>query len=100
MAVRAVADEMYRAQPGWEAPLRRTVQTVSDIYERQFQIRLAVRDVGPWTIGPGVPIARIVTRARAEVPIGAADVLVVFAAERCERLKYGVAFLFGRHALV
>ena len=100
MAVRAVADEMYRAQPGWEAPLRRTVQTVSDIYERQFQIRLAVRDVGPWTIGPGVPIARIVTRARAEVPIGAADVLVVFAAERCERLKYGVAFLFGRHALM
>ena len=100
VAVRAVADEMYRAQPGWEAMLRRTVQTVSDIYERQFQIRLAVREVVPWTIGPGVPIARIVTRARAEVPIGAADVLVVFAAERCERLKYGVAFLFGRHALV
>ena len=25
---------------------------------------------------------------------------MVFAAERCERLKYGVAFLFGRHALV
>ena len=100
VTVRAVADEMYRAHPGWEAVLRRTIQTVSDIYERQFQIRLAVRDVVPWTIGPGVPIARIVTRARAEVPIGAADVLVVFAAERCERLKYGVAFLFGRHALV
>jgi TonB family protein len=100
VTVRAVADEMYRAQPGWDAMLRRTIQTVSDIYERQFQIRLAVRDVVPWTIGPGVPISRILSRVRAEVSIGPADVLVVFAAERCETLKYGVAYLFGRYALV
>jgi len=100
VTVRAVADEMYRAQPGWDAMLRRTIQTVSDIYERQFQIRLAVRDVVPWTIGPGVPISRILSRVRAEVSIGPADVLVVFAAERCEALKYGVAYLFGRYALV
>jgi TonB family protein len=100
VTVRAVADEMYRAQPGWDAMLRRTIQTVSDIYERQFQIRLAVRDVVPWTIGPGVPISRILSRVRAEVSIGPADVLVVFAAERCETLRYGVAYLFGRYALV
>ena len=100
VTVRAVADEMYRAQPGWDAMLRRTIQTVSDIYERQFQIRLAVRDVVPWTIGPGVPISRILSRVRAEVSIGPADVLVVFAGERCEALKYGVAYLFGRYALV
>jgi len=100
VTVRAVADEMYRAQPGWDAMLRRTIQTVSDIYERQFQIRLAVRDVVPWTIGPGVPISRILSRVRAEVSIGPVDVLVVFAAERCETLRYGVAYLFGRYALV
>ena len=100
VTVRAVADEMYRAQPGWDAMLRRTIQAVSDIYERQFQIRLAVRDVVPWTIGPGVPISRILSRVRAEVSIGPADVLVVFAAERCEALQYGVAYLFGRYALV
>ena len=86
VTVRAVADEMYRAQPGWDAMLRRTIQTVSDIYERQFQIRLAVRDVVPRTIGPGVPISPILSRVRAEVSIGPADVLVVFAAERCEAL--------------
>jgi TonB family protein len=100
VTVRAVADEMYRAQPGWDAMLRRTIQTVSDIYERQFQIRLAVRDVVPWTIGPGVPISRILSRVRTEVSIGPVDVLVVFAAERCETLRYGVAYLFGRYALV
>jgi TonB family protein len=100
VTVRAVADEMYRAQPGWDAMLRRTIQSVSDIYERQFQIRLAVRDVAPWTIGPGVPISRILSRVRTEVSIGPVDVLVVFAAERCETLRYGVAYLFGRYALV
>ena len=100
VTVRAVADEMYRAQPGWDAMLRRTIQSVSDIYERQFQIRLAVRDVVPWTIGPGVPISRILSRVRTEVSIGPVDVLVVFAAERCETLRYGVAYLFGRYALV
>ena len=100
VTARAVADEMYRAQPGWDAMLRRTIQSVSDIYERQFQIRLAVRDVVPWTIGPGVPISRILSRVRTEVSIGPVDVLVVFAAERCETLRYGVAYLFGRYALV
>lgn len=67
VTMRAVADEMYRAQPGWEPMLRRTIQTVSDIYERNFQIRLVVRDVVPWTIGQAVPIPRILARVRAEV---------------------------------
>jgi TonB family protein len=100
LTLRAVADEMYRAQPGWEAMLRRTIQTVSDIYERQFQIRLAVRDVVPWTIGQAVPVPRILGRVRGEVGPGSADVLVVFAAERCEKLEYGFAQTFGRYAMV
>jgi len=100
VTVRAVADEMYRAQPGWEAMLRRTIRTVSDIYERAFQIRLAVHDVVPWTIGRGVPIPRILARVRTEVSAGPADVLVLFAAERCEKLEYGFALTFGRYAMV
>jgi TonB family protein len=100
VTLRAVADEMYRAQPGWDAMLRRTIQTVSDIYERQFQIRLVVRDVVPWTIGQAVPVPRILARVRAEVSTGSADVLVVFAAERCEKLEYGFALTFGRYAMV
>ena len=100
VTMRAVADEMYRAQPGWEPMLRRTIQTVSDIYERQFQIRLVVRDVVPWTIGQAVPVPRILARVRAEVSTGPADVLVVFAAERCEKLHYGSAQTFGRYAMV
>ncbi|HEX5531947.1 MAG TPA: hypothetical protein VFZ82_20420, partial [Methylomirabilota bacterium] len=39
LTLRIVAEEMYGARPGWEVELRRTVKTVSDIYERAFQIR-------------------------------------------------------------
>jgi hypothetical protein len=51
LTLRVVAEEMYRARPGWEAEPRRTVQTVSGIYERAFQIRFVIQDVVPWTIG-------------------------------------------------
>ncbi len=100
LTLRVVAEEMYRARPGWEAELRRTVRTVSDIYERSFQIRFQIQDVVPWTIGPGVPLATILHRLHREVPIGSADALVGFAAERCEGLHYGVTQLFGRVAMV
>lgn len=100
VTLRVVAEEMYRARPGWEAELRRTVKTVSDIYERSFQIRFQIQDVVPWTIGPAVPLQTILERLHGEVPIGAADVLVGFAAERCEGLRYGVTQLFGRVVMV
>ncbi len=100
LTLRVVAEEMYRARPGWEAELRRTVKTVSDIYERSFQIRFQIQEVVPWTIGPAVPLQTIMTRLHREMAVGAADVLVGFAAERCEGLHYGVAQLFGRVAMV
>ncbi len=100
VTLRAVAEEMYRARPGWETELRRTVKAVSDVYEQNFQIRFVIRDIVPWTVGPSVPLRTILRRLRREVPIGSADVLVGFAAERCERLEYGVASLFGRVAMV
>jgi len=100
LTLRVVAEEMYRASPGWEAELRRTVKTVSDIYERNFQIRFQIQEVVPWTIGPAVPLQNIMTRLHREMAVGSADVLVGFAAERCEGLHYGVAQLFGRVAMV
>jgi hypothetical protein len=89
VTLRAVEEEKYRAQPGWEAELRRTVKTVSDIYEEVFRIRLAVRDVVPWTAGPAVPIRPICRRLSTEAPDGTADVVVGFTAERCEKLAHG-----------
>jgi Metallo-peptidase family M12 len=100
LTLRIVAEERYRARPGWEAELRRTVKTVSDIYERAFQIRVVIQDVVPWTIGPDVPLTTILRRLHREVPIGSADALVGFAAERCEGLSYGATQLFGRVAMV
>lgn len=100
VTLRAVAEEMYRARPGWEADLRRTVQTVSDIYEKAFRIRFVVREVVPWTLGPAVPTRTIFRRLSTEVPVGTADVIVGFTAERCEKLLYGLGQMFGRVALV
>ncbi|HKA64009.1 MAG TPA: TonB family protein [Methylomirabilota bacterium] len=100
VTVRVVADEMVRANPGWEPALRQTIGTVSAIYERTFQIRLVAQDIVPWTLGPGVPMRRILARLRSEIPVGSADVVIAFAAGRCERLQYGVARVFDRFALV
>ena len=41
VTLRVAADETYRAGAEWETDLRKTVQIVSDIYEKQFQIRFA-----------------------------------------------------------
>jgi len=100
VTLRAAAEENYRGQIGWEATLRRTVKTVSDIYEKNFQIRLVIRDVVPWTIGPSVETQRMLARLRAEVPIGTAHVLVAFAINRCDQTHYGVATSFDRFAVV
>ncbi|HWP77226.1 MAG TPA: TonB family protein [Methylomirabilota bacterium] len=100
VTLRAAPEEMYRAQINWEATLRQTVKTVSAIYEKNFQIRLVIQDIVPWTVGPSVPINRMLTRLRAEVPTGPADIVVAFAAERCEKLQYGVAWGLERYALV
>ncbi|MEX2221261.1 MAG: hypothetical protein WEG40_05615 [Candidatus Rokuibacteriota bacterium] len=76
VTLRAVADEMYRAQPGWEAMLRRTVQKVSDIYETNFQIRLVIRDIVPWTIGPSLSIPRVLGRLREKLEYGFAQTFI------------------------
>ena len=100
VTLRAAPDENYRGQPNWEAALRRMVKTVSDIYEKNFQIRLVLKDIVPWTVGPGAGAQRMLTRLRAEVPVGTADILVAFVTGRCDQPPYGVAEAFDRFAVV
>ena len=100
VTLRAAPDENYRGQPNWEAALHRMVKTVSDIYEKNFQIRLVLHDIVPWTVGPGVGAQRMLTRLRAEVPVGTADILVAFVTGRCDQTPYGVAESFDRFAVV
>jgi TonB family protein len=59
-----------------------------------------IRDIVPWTVGPAVPLDRMLSRLHSEVPVGNADVVVAFAAERCEKLRYGGAWGFERFVLV
>src|SRR5216117_511857 len=52
ITMRVAADESYRARTDWEAALRNTVQVVSDIYEKHFQVRFVILDIVPLTAGP------------------------------------------------
>lgn len=99
VTMRLAPDETYRAQPNWEATLRQTVQAVSDIYERQFQIRFVIVDIVPWTSGASGGAGQPPERPLPNVPIGNADVLVGFM-NRCARLTYGWARAFNRVATV
>ncbi|HET8578601.1 MAG TPA: tetratricopeptide repeat protein [Methylomirabilota bacterium] len=100
VTMRAVVDEAYRGLPNWEATLRRTVAAVSDIYEKNFQIRFTILDVVPKTFGEFVSPRHLVDMMKASVPIGDADVLVGFSHQRCERLERGWALAFSRFAVV
>jgi len=100
ITLRIAADESYRAQAGWEHTLRQTVRTVSDIYERQFQIRLEIGDIVPWTSGQdGFDPRRALDRLISQVPNGA-DVLVGFSYKKCVQLKRGLGLSFGDTAFV
>jgi Flp pilus assembly protein TadD len=100
VTVRVAPDEAYRAQPNWEATLRAIVKMVSDIYEKNFQIRLAILDIVPWNAGASVPPERMLQKIRDDVQIGEADVLIGFSNKRCERLTYGWAGSFDRYSVV
>jgi tetratricopeptide (TPR) repeat protein len=99
ITMRVVPDESYRAQTNWEATLRNTVRAVSEIYERNFQLRVVILDVVPQTFGQPVPRRGMLDLMRT-VPTGDADVLVGFSNQRCERQERGQAEPFGRIAVV
>jgi len=99
VTIRVAPDETYRAQPNWEGALRSTVARISDIYEKNFQIRFVILDIVPWTAGAPGGSQRLLDQMMSAVPVGEADVLVGFS-NRCERLRYGVAKVFHRIALV
>jgi len=93
VTVRVAPDEAYRAQPNWEATLRAIVKMVSDSYEKNSQIRLAILDIVPWNAGASAPPERMLQKIRDDVQIGEADVLIGFSNKRCERLTYGWAWI-------
>src|SRR5437867_10204125 len=77
ITMRVAADGSYRALPDWEAALRSTVQVVSDIYEKHFQVRFVILDIVSFTAPPlGSP--NRLERMIADVPIGQADLLIGF----------------------
>jgi tetratricopeptide (TPR) repeat protein len=105
LTMRVAADDTYRTRPQWEVDLRNTVQVVSDIYEKQFQVRFVILDVVPFTAPPGASLGRRASPNRldrmiADVPVGDADLLIGFSGGPCEDRVRGVAQAFGRVALI
>jgi Flp pilus assembly protein TadD len=105
LSMRVAADDTYRTRPQWEADLRNTVQVVSDIYEKQFQLRFVILDVVPFTASPHASLRRHASLNRldrmiADVPIGEADLLIGFSGGSCEGGVRGMAQSFGRFALI
>jgi Flp pilus assembly protein TadD len=101
VTLRVAADETYRARGDWEATIRSTVQAVSEIYAKRFQIRFVIREIVPWTLGEAGSVREIARRLQAEVPGGDdVDVVVAFTRGRCVPLEYGAALPFDRFAVI
>ena len=100
ITMRVAVDERYRMLPDWETTLRNTVQRVSDIYERYFQVRFVILDIVDFAIGPDASIQSRLEKLVTEVPIGEADVLVGSTGGRCEKVARGVARPFDRFAVI
>jgi tetratricopeptide (TPR) repeat protein len=100
VTMRVAADESYRSLPDWEANLRRIVRVVSDIYEKQFQIRFVVLDLVQFQTRPRGSVDRHLEKLVADVPIGEADVLIGFTGEGCVDRAGGAARAFGRFAVI
>lgn len=101
ITVRVAADEAVRAQPDWEATLRRTVQAVSALYEKAFQLRWTILEIVPWTpaAGPG-DRARLLKSLKTDVGRGAADIVIGFSALTCTPASAAISHPFGGEALV
>ncbi|TMH15365.1 MAG: tetratricopeptide repeat protein [Betaproteobacteria bacterium] len=100
ITMRVAADESYRARTDWEAALRNTVQVVSDIYEKHFQVRFVILDIVPLTAGPDASLDHRLAKMVADVPIVEADLLVGFSGGRCEGRPAGGARPFDRFVMI
>ena len=72
---------------------------VGPIYERNFQIRLVILDVVPWTTGTLTAETNLLEKLTNDISLGQAEAVVAFV-NQCERFTYGQTRLFGRFIVV
>jgi Flp pilus assembly protein TadD len=70
----------------------RDEERISDVWEREFQIRFVLLDVVPWsTARTSYDTSQLLRSLRRDVPRGAAELLVGFSGRPCSRARHGAA---------
>src|SRR5262245_3162182 len=89
--VKVLADVTFRARnPNWSEEARGLIESASDYYEREFDIRFVTQSVSAWPEKDRVPsTTELLGRLKKEFaaqPSGDYDLLVVFTAEGISRI--------------
>ncbi len=89
--VRALADVSFRARnPSWRDEARGLIESASDYYEREFDIRLVTLSISAWPEKDRVPSTpALLARAQKEFgtqPHDDYDLMVIFTAENISRV--------------
>ena len=89
--IKALADPSFRARnPRWDQELRGFIESASDYYEREFDIRLVTQATAPWPAEERIPsTANLLVKLRQEFPPqknnGSYDLVVAFTSESVSR---------------
>lgn len=89
--VKVVADVPFRARnPDWEDEARGLVESASDYYEREFDIRLVTQSVSAWPVSERIDSTpALLSKLQKEFPVGARndsyDLAVAFTGENASR---------------
>jgi hypothetical protein len=89
--VKILADPAIRERnPAWEREVRGLLETASDYYEREFNIRFITQSAVPWPAQERIPsTADLLSRLKADFPLarktGEHDLLIAFTGETVSR---------------
>jgi len=89
--VKVLADVSFRARnPNWSSEARGLIESASDYYEREFDIRFVTRTVSAWPEKDRVPSTpELLARVKKEFgsqPSGDYDLIAIFTAEGISRI--------------
>lgn len=101
ITVRVVADNSFRAAPNWERSIHESVNAVSDIYEKNFQIRFSIVDIIPWyCCDESLPSKYLLPLLSKKVDRGNAELLIGYSHKKCDSHYAGWAHAFGGEAVI
>lgn len=104
LTFRVAADEEFRRQKDWEKVIQRHIKEASEVYERDFHIRLKIVDMVPWDSENSFSdLEELLLELKKEVQPGGAEIVFGVSGQRPHASweeKYGEAFPLGNRALV